>query len=92
MLSGHTTLSTFKNAHIGKAITIELVYLLLNTMRKKLYSCFNKAMILVYGKTKKPNWHPKNIIFCQKLNITLLFKSNKNIYLTVLNVIIFPFQ
>ena len=33
--SAGSTLSTFKNAHISKAIMIELVYILLNIMWKK---------------------------------------------------------
>ena len=43
-------LSTFKNAHIGKAIKIELVYLLLNIMWINTFPCFNKAMYLVFAK------------------------------------------
>ena len=85
-----STLSTFKNAHISKAINLELVDLLLNIMWEIKCSCFNKARLGLL-KIKKINWHPKNIFFGQKLDMALQFKSHKKNQLNYLKIYHFSF-
>ena len=73
----HSTLSTFKNAHIGKAIQIELEYLLFNICGKILFP------ILI----KHCSWSSENEQF-QFQNS----KVTKHTNLTIFDIIIFTFK